>query len=410
MQTYLYKGRNQLGEVLSGEIDSPHAQAVAKWMTESGIYPIAIQPKPQPKETPPWLAKLIGEDRVRDEDVLLFTRQMGGMGRSGLPLMQSIDGLQRTTPSKGLARVLRTLRQDLDKGASLSQAMARHPQVFSEYYVSMIGVGENAGQLDEAFQSLQKQLEFDRQMRQRIKSATRYPSFVMVAILIAMGVLTGFVIPAFAQTYASLNVELPALTRLLLAVSDFVVNFWWVILGGGAVAVVVVRAFLRGAEGRYLWDKHKLRLPVFGSIMNKATVARFCGSFATAYRSGVPIVQSLDLVSRVVDNAFYASRIQMMRKGLERGESLARVARSASIFTAMELQMITVGEESGDVEGMVQQIAQLHEEDVTYEVSRLSDSIEPILLGVMGTLVGILLLGIFMPMWSLGEAMFQSQG
>jgi MSHA biogenesis protein MshG len=410
MQIYLYKGRNQLGEVLSGEIDSPNAQAVAKWLTDASIYPISIQPKPQPKETPPWLAKLIGEDRIKDEDVLLFTRQMGSMGRSGLPLMQAIDGLQKTTPCKGLAKVLRTVRQDLDKGASLSQAMARHPTVFSEYYVSMITVGENAGQLDDAFQSLQKQLEFDRQMRQRIKTATRYPSFVMVAILIAMGVMTGFVIPAFAQTYASLKVELPLLTRVLLAISDFVVNYWWVALGSVAVMVMLVRAFLRGNEGRYIWDKHKIRLPVFGSIIEKATVARFCGSFATAYRSGVPIVQSLDLVSRVVDNAFYASRIQMMRKGLERGESLSRVARSAGIFKAMELQMIGVGEESGDVEGMVGQIAQMHEEDVTYQVGRLSDAIEPILLGIMGVLVGILLLGIFMPMWSLGEAMFQSQG
>jgi MSHA biogenesis protein MshG len=224
-----------------------------------------------------------------------------------------------------------------------------------------------------------------------------------------MGILTVFVIPVFAKTYEGLKVELPLLTRVLLGASNFAVAYWWVVLGGSLLAVVLVRAFVRGPQGRYLWDRHKLRLPVFGSIITKGTVARFCASFATAYKSGVPIVQALELVSRVVDNAFYARRILLMRRGLERGESFARVARSAGIFTALELQMIMVGEESGDIEGMVGQIAELYEEDVVYEVSRLSESIEPILLGLMGGLVGVLLLGIFLPMWSLGDAMLQAR-
>jgi MSHA biogenesis protein MshG len=407
MQIYRYKGRNQLGEVMLGEIESPNTQAVATWLSDSGIYPISIRPKPVPKESPPWLAKLLGEDQVKAGDLLLFTRQMGTMGRSGLPLMQSIAGLQKTTPSKGLAKVLRQVRLDLDAGSELSTALSRHPEVFSEYYVSMIRVGESSGQLDEACQSLQKQLDFDRQMQQRIKSAMRYPSFVLIAIAIAMAILTIFVIPVFAKTYAGLKVELPLLTRVLMATSDFAVNYWWLVLGTVLTVVVLVRAFVRGKQGRYLWDKHKLRLPIFGPIITKATIARFCGSFATAYKSGVPIVQALDLVARVVDNAFYASRIGLMRRGLERGESFSRVARSTGIFSALELQMIGVGEESGNIEGMIAQIADLYEEDVTYEVGRLSETIEPILLALMGGLVGVLLLGIFLPMWSLGEAMLQ---
>lgn len=405
MQIYQYKGRNQLGEVMQGEIDSPSTQAVAKWLGESGIYPISIRLKPQPKESPPWLAKLLGENDVKPADLLLFTRQMGTMGKSGLPLMQAITGLQKTTPSKGLAKVLRQVRIDLDSGLELSTALSRHPAVFNDYYVSMIRVGEGSGQLDEAFQNLLKQLDFDRQMTQRIKSALRYPSFVMMAVAVAMAILTIFVIPVFGKTYAGLKVELPLLTRALLATSSFAVNYWWAVLGALTLASLLVRAFVRGPQGRYLWDKYKLRLPVFGSIITKATVARFCGGFSTAYRSGVPIVQSLELVARVVDNAFFASRIGLMRMGLERGESFSRVARSTGIFTALELQMIGVGEDSGDIEGMVAQIATQYEEEVAYEVSRLSESIEPILLGLMGGLVGVLLLGIFLPMWSLGEAM-----
>jgi MSHA biogenesis protein MshG len=409
VQTFRYKGRNALGDVLSGEIDAASAQAVAKWMHDTGVFPIAISPKPPVKETPPWLARLIGEDQVRPQDLLLFTRQMGSMGRSGLPLLQAIEGLSRSSPSKALAAVLRQVRQDLDKGLEFSAALARHPKVFDDYYISMVRVGENAGRLDEAFADLQKQLQFDREMSQRIRSALRYPSFVLLAIGVAMAVLTAFVIPAFAKTYQGLNVELPALTRVLLAISDFVVNRWWVILVGGAVLVVVLRAFLRGEQGRYLWDKHKLRLPVFGKIIQKGTVARFCSGFATAYKSGVPIVQALELVTRVVDNAFYAARIGLMRKGLERGESFERVARSAGVFTALELQMIGVGEDSGDIEGMMAQIARLYEEDVAYDVSRLSESLEPILLALMGGMVGVLLLGIFLPLWGLGDAMLQGR-
>ena len=409
MHSYQYKGRNEMGEVLQGEIESPNPQAVARWLSETGIYPISIQLTPEPKESPPWLARLIGENEVKPGDLLLFTRQMGSMCKSGLPLMESITGLQKTAPSKGLAKVLRRVRADLDNGAELSAALANHPTVFNDYYVNMVRVGENSGRLEEAFHSLHKQLNFDRQMKQRIKSAMRYPSFVLAAMAIAMGILTVFVIPVFAKTYEGLKVELPLLTRVLLGASNFAVAYWWVVLGGSLLAVVLVRAFVRGPQGRYLWDRHKLRLPVFGSIITKGTVARFCASFATAYKSGVPIVQALELVSRVVDNAFYARRILLMRRGLERGESFARVARSAGIFTALELQMIMVGEESGDIEGMVGQIAELYEEDVVYEVSRLSESIEPILLGLMGGLVGVLLLGIFLPMWSLGDAMLQAR-
>lgn len=409
MQTYEYKGRNEYGEILTGDIEAASAQAVARWMTDTGIFPIAIRPRPLPKESPPWLARLLGEDLIRDADLLLFTRQMGTMAQSGLPLLQSIEGLQKSTPSKGLAKVLRSVRQDLDKGSDLAGAMARHPDAFNDYYISMVRVGENSGRLDEAFRSLQRQLEFDRQMKQRIKSALRYPSFVLIALGVALAILTIFVIPVFAKTYAGLKVELPLLTRVLLATSDLAVNYWWLLLLGGGGLALLARAFVRGEQGRFLWDRQKLRLPIFGPIINKGSIARFCSGFATAYRAGVPIVETLQLVARVVDNAFYARRIQLMRKGLERGESFARVARSAGIFSALELQMISVGEDSGDIEGMVAQIAAMYEEDVAYDVARLSETIEPILLALMGVMVGVLLLGIFMPLWNLGDAMLHKR-
>ena len=219
-----------------------------------------------------------------------------------------------------------------------------------------------------------------------------------------MVILMMFVIPVFAKTYASMHVQLPLLTRVLMATSDFSVRFWWLVLAVVAVLYYLFHFYTALPQGGYAWDKFKLGLPIIGKILVKATVARFCRSFAIAGKSGVPIVQAFSLVSRVVDNAYYEERILQMRRGVERGESLSRVARTAGIFTPIELQMIAVGESTGDVDGMVEQIALMYEEDVEYEVSKLSDSIEPLLLAMMGVLVGILLLGIFMPLWGLGQA------
>jgi MSHA biogenesis protein MshG len=270
----------------------------------------------------------------------------------------------------------------------------------------MIRVGEGTGKLEEAFMSLYHQLEFDREMKQRIKSAMRYPIFVMVALGIALAVVTFFVIPAFAKTYASLKVALPLVTRMLLAVSAFAVNYWWAGLFILGITVWLARMLLRMPHIRYAWDRFKLRIPVLGPIITKATVARFARSFSTAIKSDVPLVTAFSLVARVLDNKFYEERVLQMRTGVERGEILSRVMRSSGIFSPLELQLITVAEATGDVENAVGQLATLYTEDLEYEVSRMSQTIEPLLLAVMGVLVGLLVLGVFLPMWDLGSAYF----
>ena len=404
MDTYQYTGRNKRGEILKGTIESPNPQAVAQWLTDSGIFPIAIAPQTRERKDPEWFIRIFGEGKVTPVDLLMFTRQIGNMVRAGLPMMESIEGIQRSTGSKPLAKVLQEMREDLDKGTELSTAFSRHPKVFNEYYVNMVRVGETSGRLEESFQALFKQIEFDRNMRQKIKSALRYPSFVMIAIAIAISILMIFVIPVFAKTYETMHVQLPLLTRILIAASSFAVDYWWGVLSAVGLCYYLFHLWVTSENGKYAWDRFKLKLPIIGKVIVKATVARFCRSFATASKSGVPIVQAFQLVSRVVDNAYYEERILQMRKGVERGETLSRVARTAGIFSPLELQMISVGEDTGEVDTMVEQIALMYQEDVEYEVSKLSEAIEPILLAVMGVLVGILLLGIFMPLWSLGQA------
>lgn len=404
MDTYKYKGRNKRGEVLQGIIESPNPQAVAQWLTDTGIFPISIAPQTQARKDPEWFTALMGEGKISPVDLLLFTRQMGNMVRAGLPMMESIEGIQKSTGNKALVKILQSVREDLDKGLVLSTAFSHHPKMFNEYYVSMVRVGEESGRLEESFQSLFKQIEFDREMRNKIKSALRYPSFVMMAIAIAIAILMIFVIPVFSKVYDSLHVQLPLLTRVLIGTSNFAVHYWWVVLVGVGLAYYSFHYWVNSPQGKYTWDKFKLTLPIIGKVIVKATIARFCRSFATAGKSGVPIVQAFQLVSRVVDNAYYEERILQMRNGVERGETLSRVARTAGIFAPIELQMISVGEDTGEVDAMVEQIAVMYQEDVEYEVSKLSEAIEPILLAVMGLLVGILLLGIFLPLWDLGQA------
>ncbi len=410
MQTYLYEGRNKLGERMNGRIESANPQAVAKWLMESDIAPTKIRELSRPAEQPEWFTNLTGENKVPILELQLLTRQMANMVRAGMPLLLAIEGIQRSTANKALAKALLAVRADLDRGSDLSTAFGRHPKIFDDFYVNMIRVGEGSGRLDESFRALFKQIEFDRDLNKKVKSAVRYPTFVMSALAIGMSVLMLFVIPVFAATYKNLHAELPAITQVLITISEFSRHYWWLVAAMIGAAVFLFRKWSATERGHYLWDRTKTRLPVIGSILKKASVARFCRNFAMASRSGVSLVPSLELAARVVGNAFYAQRILQMRRGVERGESFTRVATTTGIFSSMELQMISVGEATGEVAEMMEQIAQIHTEDVTYEVSKLAETIEPLLLGIMGVMVGILLLGVFTPLWNLGQATLHPTG
>lgn len=404
MQIFEYRGRNRRGELMTGTIDSPNAQNVAKWLLASGISPIEIRPsKSATQSQPDWLLALQMGPLVKHDELLLFTRQMGAMVRAGVPMSQILSSIQASTASPVLSEIVRQLGAWLEKGTPLSVAMAQHPKVFDDYYINMIKVGEGTGNLDEVFARLFEQLQFDRQMRQKIKAALRYPTFVIIAIVGAISILTVFVIPTFAKLFANFKMELPLLTRVLLETSAFATAYWWLIAAAAGAAWSGFNLMLRQPLWRYKWDRLKLRFPIVGSIIRKASLARFFRSLATALKAGVPVIQAFTMVSRVVDNAFYEERIRGMRDGVERGENLLRVAKSTGIFAPLELQMIDVGEQTGDIDGMLAQVADIYQQEVEYEASRLSATIEPVLLVVMGVLVGILMLGIFEPMWNMTQ-------
>lgn len=260
------------------------------------------------------------------------------------------------------------------------------------------------GMLDETFIRLYDHLEFERDMRERIRTAMRYPSFVIIAMAIAIVIINLFVIPAFAKVYAGFHAELPAITKMLIGFSSFMVNYWMLILAILVGAMLGFRFYINTTEGRYKWDRYKFKLPIVGAIILKATLSRFARSLALSFKSGMPILQGMNVVGMVVDNEFMRSRIEQMRDGVERGESILRTAVTAKVFNPVVLQMIAVGEETGDMDGMMFEVAEMYEREVKYEVATLSSKIEPILIVALGIMVLILALGVFLPMWDLGTA------
>lgn len=405
MPYFAYKARNVRGELMTGVIEAVDSGAVADQLLNTGITPVEIvaSRRPASKGDGAWWRRLF-EEKVRHVDVQLFSRQMYTLLKSGVPIFRGLAGLQESAVNKAFAKVLQDLRESLDSGRELSASMRRHSDVFSPFYVSMVRVGEMTGRLDEIFLRLFNHLEFEREMRERVRTALRYPSFVVTAMVVAMVVINIFVIPAFAKVYAGFKAELPLMTKVLINSSNFTIAYWPLMIAGAVGALMAFRMYIGTPKGRYAWDKFKLRLPLAGQIVQKGTLARFARSFALASRSGVPIVQALSVVAQVTDNAYIAGRVEQMRDGVERGESVLRTAVAAGVFTPIVLQMIAVGEETGEIDDLMEEIAGMYEREVEYEVKTLSDKIEPILLVGLGILVLVLALGIFLPIWDLGKA------
>ncbi|MDO8291686.1 MAG: type II secretion system F family protein [Gallionella sp.] len=408
MGVFAYKGRNGLGDLVQGTLDGDDSGAIADQLMNTGITPTEISQYRGvlgvTSGKPGWFKRQLTEKPITPMDLMLFSRQMYTLLKAGVPIMRALAGLQESTRNPVFSALLQDLRESLDNGRELSTALRRHPKVFSPFYASMVQVGEMTGMLDVTFIRLYEHMEFERDMRERIKTAMRYPSFVIMAMAIAIVVINLLVIPAFAKVYAGFHAELPVITKMLMGFSGFMVNYWMLMLAMLVGAVVGFRFYTNTTEGRYKWDRFKFKLPIIGELILKATLARFARSMALSFKSGMPILQGMNVVGMVVDNEFMRSRIEQMRDGIERGESILRTATVAGVFNPVVLQMIAVGEETGDMDGLMFEIADMYEREVKYEVATLSSKIEPVLIVALGILVLILALGVFLPMWDLGKA------
>ncbi len=402
MPLFQYKARGHRGDAIEGTMEAVNSDAVASQLLENGIIPININPAKIGTSTEIDFGKFFTE-KVTDTDIIQFSRQMYSLTKAGVPMLSAMHGLSQSTRNATLAEAIRNVTASLESGRDLATSFNEHPKIFSLFYVSMIRIGETTGQLDEIFKQLARYLERDRRMRNQIKSALRYPGFVLIAISIAIAIINLFVIPSFAGVFAKFGAELPLPTLILMTVSNFSVAYWPELLGLLLAATLSMRHYIKTDNGRYRWDKQKLKLPLAGDIIYRATLARFTRLFSMSIKAGVPLITSLTVVAKALDNHYVEERLLGMQTGIERGESITRTAAATGLFDGLVMQMMAVGEETGSIDTLLAEVAEFYEAEVENDIDKLSARIEPILTVVIASIVLVLALGVFLPMWDLAE-------
>ena len=404
MPFYQYKIRDAQGVLVEGEAEAFSADALASQFIASHSTPISITEVDEKKsQSFKDVFRLKRKAKVGLDDLILFCRQMYTLNASGVPLVRAIRGLVDTARNPTLGEALDGVVDDLESGMELFGAFSRRPDVFPPLLCRMVQVGEATGNLEKVFLQLSTYFEREKEIINRVKAALRYPSFVVAAIIFAIIFISLFVIPAFEKVFAGAGAELPLATRILMGLSSFMQSYWTLLLGLTVILIFALRKALKSIKGRYLWDRYKLKIPLVGDILMRSTLVRFSRGFNMSYTAGVPLSQALGFTARAVSNVYVGEKIEQIRNGIERGETLTRSATQADIFTPLVLQMLAVGEETGSVDTMLEDVADFYEREVDYDLNNLSSAIEPILIVVIGGMVLVLALGVFLPMWNLAS-------
>ena len=405
MAEFTYRGRDENGRLVSGKISAGSSQGAVENLQSQRVVVLALEELKKVRTEKSSLSlRSVFPQKISDDDLILFTRQLYALTKAGIPILRAMNGLAESSNNEALSTVLADISQSLISGSDLSGAFRRHPKVFSTIYVSLVQVGESTGKLDDALKRLISHLESERETQKRIKAALRYPMMVIFAIAVALAVITVFVIPSFSSVFSKLGADLPWATRLLMGASDFVRNNGLLLLTALTLSYFGLRFYIRTDEGRLWWDRKRLRWPLLGSIFERIALSRFSRSFAMMLSAGVPILSSFNIVAETVGNKFVGNAVRSMHSGVERGDRLTNAAAATGLFTPLVLQMMTVGEETGSVDRLLDEVADFYEQEIDYELKQLADAVEPILLAFMGGLVLILALGVFLPVWDLGTA------
>ncbi len=409
MSVFRYTARGADGGMISGEIEAPNTRSAAAQIAERGAIPLQItsselKAASEQASAARLLEKLPFRKRVKLSDLAMLSRQMYTMTKSGVPMIRALRSISETSRDPALGQALASVADSLQSGRDLANSLALHPDVFPRLFVNTVRVGETTGRLEQGFSDLAEYIERENETIKRIKSALRYPTMVIVAVLASITVINVFVVPAFARMFESMQAELPLPTRLLIGSSNFMVAYWPYLLVATLGSAVAVQQWLQTDRGRYLWHRYRMRIPVVGPVLERATLARFARGFARASRAGIPVIETLSTVGQALDNEFVRERVGMIRERIGRGESLTSASAASGLFTPLVLQMIGVGEESGSVDDMLDEVAGFYEREVDHDLKTLSDAIEPILIVVLGGIVLMLALAVYLPMWELASA------
>lgn len=401
MALFQYQARDSGGQLIKGKMEAVDQNAIMTLLGAQNLIPIKVEQVRSQVSLKSLMAFEITPKKVKAEDMIMFCRQMYTLSKAGVPILSSLTRLAQTTRSKLLATTLNGVAEKITSGQTLAQAVQKYPKVFKKIFVALVDAGEQSGQLELAFEELANYHDLEQQTKRRIKSATRYPTMVIIAIIIAIGVVNFFVVPAFADMFNSFGSELPLVTRILFGMSNWMLDNWYILLAVVIAAVIGIRYTLKTPQGRLTWDRYKLKLPLIGSIIHRIIMARFARVFTMMLKSGVPMVAGIQLIAKTVDNTYVEQKMLAMKEGLEKGESLTKCVTDSGLFSPIALQMIAVGEDSGSIDNMLTEVAEFYEREVDYDLKKLGDAIEPILLVVIGIMVLILALAVFLPMWDM---------
>ncbi len=403
MAEFLYKGRSPSGDLINGRLNGASSDAVANRLATMGVIPVEITAADAESAvvTVDELWIRMGGGRPTTKDLGLFCRQMHVITRTGLPLLRGLGGLAETTHNAVLKAALLDVIVGLESGRGLAQSMKQYPDIFPRLFLSIIEMGETTGTLDMAFLRMYEYLTMEQEIRDRVTSATRYPLIVIAAIGVALGIITVFVIPSFAPLFDKLGDNIPLPTYIIIGVSDFVVNHWLLGLFLCGAAVAAIATYVKTERGRFNWHRLKLLVPVTGMIVRNAALSRITRSLTISLQAGLPMNDTLTTVSSSIVNEYLAEKMSQLSIGIERGESLWRTAHSTGMFTPLVLQMIALGEETGALPELLNEVADYYKSEVDYDLENLSAAMEPILMIAVGGIVLVLALGIFLPMWDM---------
>ncbi|MEM9173637.1 MAG: type II secretion system F family protein [Myxococcota bacterium] len=405
MAVFEYTGRSASGETIRGKVESISMSSVAADLTSKGIVPVRITPADSAQTAiTASLERWWHRRRITLVDVIMFCRQMTTLARAGVPITRGLRGLSDTMRNPEFGRILAEVADQLEKGHELAGVLQRYPDVFSNLFVAVVHIGESSGHLEESFEQLYSYLTLEDETRKRIKSALRYPTMVLVSMVISIAVINVFVVPPFAKLFAGFGSDLPWATQLLISTSDIMTRFWHVGIFLLIFAAWLFRKWIATKNGRFAWHRAQLRLPKIGGILQRALLARFCRTLSITLGAGLPVTQCLSIASRAVDNEFVGRQVLEIREDIESGDTLTAAAHASGLFTPLVMQMLSVGEETGAVEDTLAEVAGYYEREVDYDLKTIGDAIEPIMMVFVGALVLVLALGVYLPMWEMSSA------
>jgi len=397
MPTFAFSGRNRGGETISGERIGDTMDAVTAALRREQILVTRITPA-QVKAAAP---KKLASKSVPAKNLAVFTRQFSVMIDAGLPLVQCLEILGTQEDHKHFSQVILATRAEVEGGASLADAMKRHPKTFDDLFTNMIAAGEAGGILDTILKRLAVYIEKAVKLKQQVQSAMIYPVAIIVIAALVVGVILWKVIPTFASLFAGLGAELPLPTRIVIALSNNLIRFAPFVIVGGFAFLFAFRKYYATYNGRRVIDALVLKMPILGNIMRKMSVARFCRTLATLMSSGVPILDGLDITARTAGNAIIEDAIQVTRKSIERGATIAAPLKQTGVFPSMVVQMISVGEATGALDTMLSKIADFYEEEVDTAVAGLLTLMEPVMIAFLGGIVGGIVIAMYLPIFGL---------